>query len=461
MSRKEEVRKRRRRSRIISGITAGVAVVAIGILGSTLYYNSHFKMTSIDGVNVSGMTVAQATEKLNDDAVKAKPNYIVLKSSQVKVDKDNVEQLFSTRNSMSMMTKQQFDAGNVISKKQQKYRLTKILPKFKNKIDKINASREQTVNSTVNLVNGKAVVKDGKQGTELDKQWMVKQFKKQAKSELVISVPKKQKEYDKPNSKAVKHQHVKLNNLLDNTVKVKTPTTTWTFKARNYVTDAKQLQNGTYQFGSTKVAARVKALAKKADTKGKPVTIRTHNKRKVKVPGGTYGWEINQGLFTRNIVANLQSGRSKTMNLKHYVQGTGYGKKGVGKTYVAVDLKNLREYVYVNGKLKVKVPVMSGTLSGGNSTPTGAYYIMYKDRNATLRGKNDDGSKYASPVNYWEPITMSGVGLHDSPWQPSYVYGNPSYRAHYHSHGCINNPPSLMKKVWANTKAYEPVVIYY
>ncbi|WP_225352951.1 L,D-transpeptidase [Lentilactobacillus parafarraginis] len=133
--------------------------------------------------------------------------------------------------------------------------------------------------------------------------------------------------------------------------------------------------------------------------------------------------------MSKAILTNLQKKQAASINLKNYVSGTGYGLKGAGKTYVAVDLTNLQEYVYKNGQLKVKIPIMSGTLTGGNATPTGSYFIMYKQRHATLRGKNSDGSKYASPVGYWEPVTLSGVGLHDSPCnrQPSMVIRVPDH----------------------------------
>lgn len=55
--------------------------------------------------------------------------------------------------------------------------------------------------------------------------------------------------------------------------------------------------------------------------------------------------------------------------------------------------------------------------SKGDQTPRGVWYIHYKQRNATLRGSNDDGSSYASPVSYWMPFTLSGCGFHDASWR--------------------------------------------
>ena len=127
--------------------------------------------------------------------------------------------------------------------------------------------------------------------------------------------------------------------------------------------------------------------------------------------------------------------------------------------YVAINLSTLHEYIVKDGKTVVSTPVMSGK-TGSNATPTGTFKIAFKQSPAVLRGSNDDGSAYSSPVNYWEPFNGS-VGLHDSPWQPSSVYGNPSLRSSYGSHGCINNPPSIMHQVYANTFTGETVYVYY
>lgn len=126
--------------------------------------------------------------------------------------------------------------------------------------------------------------------------------------------------------------------------------------------------------------------------------------------------------------------------------------------YVAVNLSTQHEYVIKDGQPVVSTGIMSGK-TGSNATPTGTFSIATKQSPSVLRGFNDDGSKYASPVNYWEPFN-GAIGLHDSPWQPSFVYGNPQYLSSYGSHGCINNPPSIMSQVYANTFVGETVYVY-
>ena len=55
------------------------------------------------------------------------------------------------------------------------------------------------------------------------------------------------------------------------------------------------------------------------------------------------------------------------------------------------------------------------------------------------------------------PIDDTGVGIHDSPWQPR--YGGDWYLTHG-SHGCVNTPPDVVGKVYAAVPLHTAVVIY-
>ncbi len=84
---------------------------------------------------------------------------------------------------------------------------------------------------------------------------------------------------------------------------------------------------------------------------------------------------------------------------------------------------------------------------------------MYKKKTDTvLRGQNDDGSKYTSPVKYWMPFTEDGCGLHDASWRKdwsknAYLEGG--------SHGCVKLiRPDDIQSVWDNVYVNEPVIVY-
>ena len=55
------------------------------------------------------------------------------------------------------------------------------------------------------------------------------------------------------------------------------------------------------------------------------------------------------------------------------------------------------------------------------------------------------------------PIDTTGVGIHDSPWQPA--YGGTLYQT-VGSHGCINTPPAIMTQLYDMVEAGIPVVVF-
>lgn len=182
-------------------------------------------------------------------------------------------------------------------------------------------------------------------------------------------------------------------------------------------------------------------------------TVSTPDGSKHSYDLGKHGEEIDYDKLTKDIEINLlKESRGKiTPEIKKVDT-----KREIN--YVGVNVGTQKEYVIKNGKVVVDTGIMSG-MTGQHATPTGEFKIAYKVRNAHLKGFNDNGAAYDQPVDYWEPFNAD-IGFHDSPWQPSMVYGNPSYLSAYGSHGCINNPPSIMGKVFDNTTAGETVFVY-
>ena len=80
------------------------------------------------------------------------------------------------------------------------------------------------------------------------------------------------------------------------------------------------------------------------------------------------------------------------------------------------------------------------------------FRILYMQRGATLTGAD-----YSSYVNYWMPITWSGVGLHDASWRSSFGGRIYTYNG---SHGCINMPEWAAYNLYWTYYAGTPVVIW-
>ena len=126
-------------------------------------------------------------------------------------------------------------------------------------------------------------------------------------------------------------------------------------------------------------------------------------------------------------------------------------------TRIELDITEQRVLMYVDGECILDTPCVTGNVADGCSTPTGVYYLYYKERNAVLRGSNSDGSKYASPVDYWMPFN-GGIGFHDASWRNG-VFGGEIYKTDG-SHGCVNMPHEAAKILYENISTSIPILVY-
>lgn len=124
----------------------------------------------------------------------------------------------------------------------------------------------------------------------------------------------------------------------------------------------------------------------------------------------------------------------------------------VGDTYIEINLTAQHLYCYKNGSVILETDIVSGKPSTGCATPPGIYSIRSKTSPAILVG-----ATYRTPVSYWMPFN-GGIGLHDATWQSA--YGGNLYLTKG-SHGCINLPLDVAKFIYNNYSAGDTVVLYH
>ena len=255
---------------------------------------------------------------------------------------------------------------------------------------------------------------------------------------------------------------------------------TYKINGKNYQLKAKDLlndvsyQDNKYRFGDTsKLTEKLTQIDKEVSTlhKSYEFTVPVGNKLKGKtitVENKTWGWGVYVKKARRLILQAFADGKTTFdgtdaiygVGYSTYAHGYGKSNHEIGNTYAVVSLKKQEVWLVRKGKLVAHLDdVVTGTMEGskGDQTPRGVWYIHYKESPSTLRGTNDDGSSYASPVKYWMPFTLSGCGFHDASWRTDW-----SKKAYLRggSHGCVNVKPSEIKKVWNNISKNEPVIIY-
>ncbi len=141
----------------------------------------------------------------------------------------------------------------------------------------------------------------------------------------------------------------------------------------------------------------------------------------------------------------------------------GYGFVRTSKirtSFILVDISDQRLQYMKNNEIVVDTNVVTGMM-GSHDTPIG-YYMVRKDnkqRSRTLRGTNDNGSKYSAYVEYWMPfITSRGIGFHDASWRDSDEFNDSTY-IYDGSHGCVNMPSSKAKKLYNAITRDEDVIV--
>ncbi|SON68875.1 ErfK/YbiS/YcfS/YnhG family protein [Latilactobacillus sakei] len=447
----------------------GVAAVILigGYSAMSLHYNKVFlPNTVVAGTNISGKSPAEANEALLKQVNHQK---FTLKEDQTTrlsfTAKDAgfshnfqplLKKIQSSQNGWSWLGHQlsnpkKLQSENALILNQQTFK------QFANQtVTKLNTGRTASKNATIKLVNENFEIVKEVNGNQIDQAQFEKTINK-AINQGKTSIDLKQ-DYTVPTIKstdsALQKTAKKMTTISDEKIH-------YSVNGNEFTVPKATIQgwlvnnNGTVSLDKTAVSNYVYQLKTKYDTYDKPLTFKSTKQGTVTVPAGIYGWSISPADEISALMKEVPEG--KDFSRTAVIRGSGMTQKdrSVGSTYIEIDKKAQHMWLYQNGKVTIQTDVV--TARPPQTTPSGVWSIWKKERNATLKGTNFDGvSEYASPVNYWMPIDETGVGIHDSPWQPK--YGGTWYKEHG-SHGCINTPPTIMAQLYNTVSEGIPVVV--
>lgn len=199
------------------------------------------------------------------------------------------------------------------------------------------------------------------------------------------------------------------------------------------------------------VNAYVATLRRRYDSIFRPRTFLTSYGKEITIDGGDYGWWMNYGQEQKELAAMIERGESGERTPLYYQTAAVYGQPDYGTTYVEINLTAQHLFFYQDGEMILESDFVSGNSRKGYDTPVGVYSITYKQRNATLTGED-----YETPVSYWMPFNRN-VGMHDASWRR--VFGGNIYKTNG-SHGCINLPPSVAEELYGYVSKGTPVICY-
>lgn len=471
MSQVSNRRKRHKKNKNIKLILGSIAAVGIAAVGGyalgSIYYSKHFlPNTQVEAVEISNMSLEQA-QKIVDDQHKNQ-------SFQIKLDNQVLKEIKKSDFGMESNSKATLESilkaqnpwswgGSFFSSKKATANkttfnqevLTQQLNSLKTELDQVNQGRTQTQDAGIARGASGFVITPEVQGNNFNVDQAMKAIEKGLKSgQTSVSL----NDFIQKPSVTSKDAH--LQEELNTVNKVIQVQANYSINGTTFQIPTEQIadwvtyENKQVTLNQEKVQAYVQQLADQYNTSTNPTSFNSTKRGTVSVPAGTLSWSIQVADEAAALTEQILAGENFTRS--PITKGSAKASQPlVGNTYIEVDLTNQHMWYYKDGAVVIETDVVTGKPT--TPTPKGVDYIWKKERNATLRGTNDDGSKYASPVSYWMPVDWTGVGIHDSDWQPA--YGGDLWKTRG-SHGCVNTPPSVMAQLYNAVEVGTPVVIF-
>jgi len=452
---------------IIIGATA-VLLIAAGYFGAGSYYEDKFlPNTTLDGIDISNDTVAQAKAETTAAIAQAQIQIVengeaihAFTPADLGVSVDNTEKLETMKaeqrgwNWPILLFREKQAQTDLSGVSVDEAALAGILAE----IPLDNENRTAPVNATVVKGTDGYEITPEAAGNKVDLE--------QLKATILAAVVAGESEvdvaaaYQQPTLTAddpvLKETVQKLDELTDTVIQYTISGQTETVPQTAIVEWLGIDENGEVSVNREGVTAYLQGLSDKYSTYSRTRDFLAADGETVQVPAGTYGWTLAVADETDNLISYVLAGKDVTVTPNY--NGTRYHADGadIGTTYVEVDLSSQHMWYYKDGAVALETDIVSGHPQ--TPTPTGVFYIWNKEEDAVLKGYNPKTEKdYESPVEYWMPVDWTGVGIHDSSWQPAY---GGEYWLTAGSNGCVNTPPGVMAELFGMISVGVPVVIH-
>lgn len=448
----------------VIGILTGLAVIYIGF---GIFFLNHFCFgTTINGIDVGGKTSKQV-EALIEEEIKGYELQLIEREEETETISGSsffIEPVFNGEVD-ALLKEQQAFAWGITLFRHQDLSLEKVVSYDKGTLeellDNLNATQKSNEREPVNA-SCSEYTKDGYElvpadyGTTLDKEKLL-QAACEAVTALEDSLDLDEAGcYVEPeigdDNKALLSMIEEMNHYVNTTI-------TYDFDPETEIVDGSVISGWLTAdeekfkaiLDTDAVASYVKELAATYNTVYKPKKLMTSYGTEVTISTGHYGWKIDQAAETEQLIADLEDGKDVKREPVYAQRANSHGENDYGDSYVEINLTAQHLFLYKDGKLVTESDLVSGCVAKGNATPTGAFPLTYKTKDAVLRG--DD---YATPVSYWMPFN-GNIGMHDL--QSRKAFGGDIYLYHG-SHGCINLPLSAAKTIYETIEQGYPVLVY-
>lgn len=482
---KRKSKKRTKNAVLIICVTSIVVLVTVlGVsygVGRAYYKDKFLADTYINGVEVSGMTYEEAVDALKAEELPETLTITAIDGKQFVLSPRD----FGYRRSAKTEIKRLFD--NVDHAIWFKGYAGRSDLKFTDEVtydaallDGLLAQQDwgstPTSDASLELTDSGYVINKEVQGTEVTDMSQLEYAVQSAlnKGEFEVRLDETTGCYDIPKikSETFEDQCEALNKVFNMSITYDFDYTTETITGNTLLSLIIMDDMGNYVVDEDAVEEYVEGLAEKYDTYKTVRKFKSTLQGEVEVdPGddGLYGWWLWKDETTKQLIGLLEDGESvESIDPIYYNTGNYYytglesarsEKDDIGKTYVEIDLTNQQLWYYKDGKEEYTCYIVSGqTTSQARTTLEGVYKLWDKQTNFRMKSSNADGEEWDVTCNYWNNVSICGIGLHDSTWRGA--FGGTIYKWNG-SHGCINMPLAGAKYIFDNVEYGTPVVMFY
>ncbi len=440
-----------------------ISVVILIYFLISLYFSKHyFFHTIINGVDVSLKSYTEA-EELLEQYVKDYELTLLGRTGNEKITRQQIGLSYQKNNQLKQLLYKQSKPKWIMSvfgtyhyNLENLYQFNKDeLLRSIEQLKCINENYIEPKNVSFQYNNGYYEIEEEINGTKLIKGKLISSIQNHIMSgnrKLNLS---EEGCYENPKFTLSSKKTLQTANLLNRYVSAQI---TYLFEDKSEVLDGKAInlwlvvnEELDVEINKTALKEYVKALGKKYDTVGVDREFRASTGKLVTIKGGLYGWKINKEEEQKVLRENIEKGEVISREPVYIQRALSREGNEIGDTYVEINITRQMLWFYKAGKLITQGQIVTGNPSRGHATVVGAYMLNYKQKGSVLSGPG-----YRAEVTYWMPF-YGNIGIHDATWR--YAFGGVIYKTRG-SHGCVNAPKYVAKKIFENIEPGIPIICY-
>lgn len=452
------------KNKFVGGIIILISSLVLIYLLLSMYFINHFFFnTRINGVDLSLKNYKEANEILKEAVNEYNIEIIGRDGRYEEIKGEDINILYKEKDIGKEMKKYQniFKwGGSLIWKKYYYIEETtefneEILLEKINSLDILNNNIIEPINMEFKYNNGSYEMESEVYGNKINKNKFMKTIIDSIKIGKKSIDLDKELCYENPVYTMECEKAIETNELLNKYVSTKI---TYLFGENKEELDGEIISNWIIINDDLSVVIDEKylkeyidSLGKKYNTIGIERDFKSSVGKVIKVKGGYYGWKINSIAEEKMLLENIKLGAVLEKEPIYTQKALYRDGNDIGNTYVEINITRQYLWFYKDGKVVTEGSIVSGDPRKGYSTALGTYMINYKQKDAVLSGPG-----YEAKVTYWMPFN-GNVGIHDASWR--YSFGSNIYQ-NDGTHGCVNAPISLAKKIFENIDSGTPVICY-